>query len=354
LFLKNEFRKGSYPLCCGRDHRPWPAGASPLSSVGSRFPVAEKIEGYRKKRVHYAMFDGDCKGCITAGKKNLAGDRYIPGQANLADTDKHEPHGPLFSPGGTGNQKKLAPNKPVLHTLLDILFPARCVVCGTPPGDKAKVPLCCQCQATITRIEAPFCRVCGRELFSEPDRQPLCGDCLTDPPPFTLARAPVHYEGAVRQLIRLLKYQGDTAVIPVLRDLVAGYDMQTFADCRWIVPVPLHQQRLRRRGLNQAAILAGHFFVDRRKDILLDGLVRVRNTLPQAGLDGVARRKNLRGAFRVIKAQQIDGTAICLVDDVFTTGTTAGECSRALCAAGAETVKVLTLARVATDGRGGW
>jgi ComF family protein len=182
----------------------------------------------------------------------------------------------------------------------------------------------------------------------------LCGDCLTDPPPFALARAPVRYEGSVRQLIRLLKYQGDTAVIPVLRDLVAGYDLLAFADCRWIVPVPLHRHRLRRRGLNQAAILARHFFADRRKDILLDGLVRVRNTLPQAGLDGVARRKNLRDAFRVTKAKQIDGAAICLVDDVFTTGTTVGECSRALCAAGAETVKVLTLARVATDGRGGW
>jgi ComF family protein len=242
----------------------------------------------------------------------------------------------------------------VLRTLLDILFPARCVVCGNPPGDKAKAPLCCQCQATVNRIEAPFCRVCGRELYGEPDRQPLCGDCLTDPPPFALARAPVRYEGSVRQLIRLLKYQGDTAVIPVLRDLVAGYDLLAFADCRWIVPVPLHRHRLRRRGLNQAAILARHFFADRRKDILLDGLVRVRNTLPQAGLDGVARRKNLRDAFRVTKAKQIDGAAICLVDDVFTTGTTVGECSRALCAAGAETVKVLTLARVATDGRGGW
>lgn len=143
-------------------------------------------------------------------------------------------------------------------------------------------------------------------------------------------------------------------MIPVLPELAAGFDLLAFADCRWIVPVPLHRQRLRRRGLNQAAILAAHFFADRRKDILFDGLVRVRNTLPQAGLDGVARRKNLRGAFQVTKAQQIDGAVVCLVDDVFTTGTTAGECSRALCAAGAETVKVLTLARVATDGRGGW
>jgi hypothetical protein len=68
------------PSVVGGDHRPWPAGASPLSSVGSRFPVAEKIEGHRKKRAHYAMFENDCKGCITAGKKNLAGDRYNPGQ----------------------------------------------------------------------------------------------------------------------------------------------------------------------------------------------------------------------------------------------------------------------------------
>lgn len=101
------------------------------------------------------------------------------------------------------------------------------------------------------------------------------------------------------------------------------------------------------RGFNQSLLLAALFFSGAQSLILPQTLLRVRNTAPQTSLDGMARRKNLTGAFAVSDASLIRGRRVFLVDDVFTTGTTVNECSRTLLAAGAIDVEVLTVARVA-------
>lgn len=113
-----------------------------------------------------------------------------------------------------------------------------------------------------------------------------------------------------------------------------------------IVPVPLHPQRLKERGLNQSVALARLFFPGSLRHLHPDVLVRKRNTPAQTSLNGLARRKNLRGAFAVAENALVQGRTVCLVDDVYTTGTTVSECSRTLLQAGAREVVVLTLARV--------
>ena len=244
------------------------------------------------------------------------------------------------------------PLAPFLTALSRLLFPPFCPVCRERlGGGTAATGLCPRCQSSVARLRPPLCRLCGMELAGEGAGGRLCGECLVCPPPFLVARSLLRYEGAVAPLVRRLKYQSDTSVLPAMAALVANADLGEFADCDAIVPVPLHLSRHRRRGLNQAALLATLFFPQRQQDICCDHLRRVRDTPPQTSLDGRQRRGNLAGAFAVTEARCLSG-CICLVDDVYTTGATARACATTLLDNGAAAVKILTLARVAAPGRG--
>jgi len=112
-----------------------------------------------------------------------------------------------------------------------------------------------------------------------------------------------------------------------------------------ILPVPLHIKRLRQRGFNQALVLARRLFFDDRKKLRFNLLSRQADTASQTGLSGIERRKNLKNAFRVESPSKIAGRQILIIDDVFTTGSTVNECAKALKAAGAKRVDVLTICR---------
>lgn len=112
-----------------------------------------------------------------------------------------------------------------------------------------------------------------------------------------------------------------------------------------VMPVPLHKRRLRRRGFNQALLLAS-IVADRfQRSLVYDNLLRVRDTRPQVELSGTERTRNVRGAFAVVKASEIVEQRVLLIDDVFTTGATMNECAAVLKSAGALAVTCLTLAR---------
>ncbi len=179
-----------------------------------------------------------------------------------------------------------------------------------------------------------------------------------------MARSVTLYAPPVSNLIHSLKYRTDRTVLSALSHLVARFDFTAFAACDLITPVPLFPKRLRKRGLNQALLLARLFFPENRDAIYTEVLVRVRDTVPQTRLDAASRRKNLRAAFEVPEGNDLAGKRVCVVDDVFTTGTTLRECARTLLGAGAEEVRAVTMARVVNDdaacrlsghsGRAGW
>ena len=166
-----------------------------------------------------------------------------------------------------------------------------------------------------------------------------------------MARAIVRYEAPVSHLLHRLKYAADTRVLPVLAAVIRASEYDSLHDFQpevdRIVPVPLFPGRLKKRGLNQSLLLARVFFPNAGEALLVDSLIRTRDTLPQTTLDGAARRKNLRAAFAVRRPAAICGRRIFLVDDVLTTGTTVTECAKALLAAGAVEICVVTVARVA-------
>ena len=180
--------------------------------------------------------------------------------------------------------------------------------------------------------------------------QTLCGECMKEPPSFEKASAYGSYVGGLRDLIHLLKYDRVMPAAKVLgrmlaeavTDLVPGFG--TFPPL--VVPVPLHPNKLRQRGFNQSQAIAqaAAKVADVRLELAPELLSRKRETESQTGLTRQQRVANLQGAFR--SKDRIAGRDVLLVDDVFTTGTTASECARVLRRAGAGKVWVATVARV--------
>ncbi len=230
----------------------------------------------------------------------------------------------------------------------DLIFPPRCLACETVLGER-RTSLCADCFARIKYIHSPLCSCCGQP-FSEPGvGDHVCGDCLSSPPPFTAARSLGLYEGVLMEVIHRFKYGGKISAGEQLGELMACCSYPAFAvtDYSLIMPVPLHLRRLRQRGFNQALILSRQ--ISRRYGLDLDFLSLKRDifTEPQVGLGRDRRESNIKGAFTIVDPGRIMNEKIILVDDVYTTGSTAKECARALLKSGAEEVAVLTVARAA-------
>jgi ComF family protein len=220
---------------------------------------------------------------------------------------------------------------------LDWLLPPVCRLCGAD-GRQGR-ELCRGCEADLPWIRTP-CRRCGRPL-PEAAGESLCGRCLRRPPPFDQVIAPLRYQPPVDRLIHAFKFRGDLPAGRLLADLL----QQAAADRapRLLLPVPLHDRRLRERGFNQALELARQLGRQLRMPVASDLLVRSRATPPQHELPAKARRANIRGAFRVNGS--LPAPALAVIDDVLTTGHTAGEIARVLKQAGASRVEVWVVAR---------
>ncbi len=192
-----------------------------------------------------------------------------------------------------------------------------------------------------------ICPRCGRPFPSRPDH--LCGRCLARSPAFDRARSCAVYarsasDAPLARALHGLKYLGDVSCArPLTRILFERAPHDRTYDA--VLPVPLHIDRLRWRGFNQAILLARPLARRLRAELRVDGLVRVRPTTPQIELGVRERQSNIRGAFAVARDWSPRDLRLLLVDDVFTTGATVEECSRTLRRAGAASVDVLTLAR---------
>lgn len=219
--------------------------------------------------------------------------------------------------------------------ILDLLFPPRCVGCGRKGSW-----LCAQCVDAIELIQPPICPLCGRHMTENR----LCSLCLQDPPPIDGIRSVAYFEGIMRQAIHRFKYNNLQALAIPLGELMSDYWQKTPLPADVIVPVPLHPNRLRERGFNQATLLARES--GRRIGLLVvvGSLIRARETPPQVGLSAQERKENVKEAFRCLD-DRLAGKRVLLIDDVCTTGATLTACSTALRQASVHSVWALTLAR---------
>jgi len=218
--------------------------------------------------------------------------------------------------------------------LLALLYPPRCFLCGREL--RTLRPLCDDCLQALPSFSGPVCRVCGVPVEEGID---LCRECAVEPRPFSWARSLGPYRGELRALVLGLKYGKEVALARFLGQRMAGL---LVGDVRVVTYVPRDPKR---PGFHGAEALARE--VARTLGLPMRALLRkLRSTPPQVSLSWAERRENLRGAFRATPGR---GEAVLLVDDVYTTGATVSECSRALLEAGYGEVGVLTAARSLPD-----
>ena len=244
------------------------------------------------------------------------------------------------------------------ESLFTVLLPSNCRICGLPLLNISRLPVCPECIASIEAIQGRLCTVCGERVLSpyavyDDDGLLTCPVCRRVDRPFERAVAFGSYDGALREMVHLLKYNGvrpaANALGRMLAEAIAGIEADFQQPTVVVVPVPLFKSKRRQRGFNQAEAIAqaalNAYSPAGRLQLAADLLVRTRATHSQIGLTSHQRRENLRGAFRVVRAQEVIGREVLLVDDVYTTGTTATECARVLRRAGATKVWVATVAR---------
>jgi ComF family protein len=208
--------------------------------------------------------------------------------------------------------------------LLDLVFPPRCAGCR-----RRGALFCATCCASCHPVEPAVNKALHQQLAS------LFLASTTGAYGFT---------GAIREAVHTLKYDRRKRIAIPLGDLLSQQYAAHPVEVDAIVAVPLHLERQRTRGFNQAALLAQQLARHTRLPLSTDDLVRVRETVQQAELHREQRRTNLRNAFAWQSAAP-PPARILLIDDVITTGATVEAAAQALCQAGAEAVHALALAR---------
>jgi ComF family protein len=241
----------------------------------------------------------------------------------------------------------------MLQYVVNFFYPPRCAACARRMPLDSMRRVCLECIGHIERLSEPLCIVCGIPLdMADRDERDWCDECAKSPPHFGTARAVARYRPGgdeesqtVPSIIRRHKYGLDQSLTHALAECLGDPLPLAGNDYDVVIPVPLHRERLRWRGFNQAALLG--VAVARKFDRPLDvsTLVRIRATPPQTLQGHIERRHNLRQAFAVKRPRRVANRRVLLVDDVMTTGATADECARTLLAVGARRVDVLTLAR---------
>ena len=229
---------------------------------------------------------------------------------------------------------------------LDCLYPRRCPVCGEIVVPKGAL-ICPDCEKQISWVDGAVCQSCGRQLSDETAE--YCPDCMRRRHSFDGGIALCNYNDAARTSMAKIKYQGrreyldyyGQVFVKRLGRKIAGFHPDV------LVPVPVHPARKKKRGFNQAEVLAERISEELEQQyhiripVCPELLSRTKKTLPQKDLSAAERLKNLEGAFEA-------GTVppgirrVLLVDDIYTTGSTADTCAKALKQAGVRKVYIAT------------
>lgn len=224
--------------------------------------------------------------------------------------------------------------KIIADNFFDISFPPTCALCGN-----LLIP--CLNERAVFYHPDSICRECAlvsRKIFgpvgvTSPSSKYIDGifSCY-------------NYDGPLKGAISRLKFFGDMSPVAFFTTSLAALFLRYVKKCDVLVPIPMHESALAKRGFNQSAVFAREISktIHGRCELgLLACKFRVKE---QVGLSADERMRNLRGAFCVQKGQ-VEGRSIIIIDDVVTTGATLGECAKTLKKAGANQVVGLTLAR---------
>lgn len=225
----------------------------------------------------------------------------------------------------------------LVRNLLDIVYYQSCASCGT----KGEV-ICKTCRDSFRIVDhSSVCPVCGKDI----GRRIICGECITNKRGFSEGYYGFIYEGNLRDAIHAFKFNNRPEVgrylVSLLRDLIIP--LQEKID--FIIPIPVTEKRLRQRGYNQSFIISEEISNLTGKPVYHSVLFKIKETKDQYSLSKDERKKNIKGAFAIKGVSDLKGKRILIVDDLFTTGYTAYEASRAISGARPESIIFFALAR---------
>ncbi len=234
----------------------------------------------------------------------------------------------------------------ILKSVIEFLFPPACPLCDTPVSTHGQ--LCAVCWASMNWIDNPKCVKCGYPFPADLDLggTPLCPTCASGNCELDWIRSACVYDDASRSAMLPFKHGGRVAYARFMSHAMIWALRDIDVDADVVMPVPLANRRLFKRGYNQATLLSRPIANALGVKMDLDSVRRIHR--PDMGHKNARERaENIHGVFRVINPENIRGKKILLVDDVMTTGATFSELRRVLVRAGASAVYGVTFCRVA-------
>ena len=219
-------------------------------------------------------------------------------------------------------------------------LPQACVLCGQSTQEHALCPGCIQ---DLPRLTAASCYQCGLPVESPTAARLVCGQCQLNSPAYDRVISSFAYTQPVSQLVGKLKFHGQIQLARLFGELLARQVSTRSTRAQAVLPVPLHPDRLRQRGFNQALEIARPLTRALALPMMTDCIQRQRNTGPQSEQLPGQRESNIRGAFRLVHNPAY--RRIAIVDDVMTSGHTVNEIAKLLRGAGVEQIEVWCVAR---------
>lgn len=228
----------------------------------------------------------------------------------------------------------------VVNKITYSLFPRRCPVCEDIVEVGSKY-ICKKCLPKLSFVKNPVCLKCGKELLL--DYNEFCEDCIKNKKSFEFGKALLNYDDISENAMIKIKYKNKRDYIEGFSRLLAirYKDLICKMQADYIIPIPIHKERLRERGYNQAKLIAE--YVSYETGICIKEILkRKKNTKAQKSLNPKERLKNLENAFYCDDFNE-DIKNVILIDDIYTTGSTIEACTRALKSKGVKNVYFLTI-----------
>ena len=236
----------------------------------------------------------------------------------------------------------------MIKFLKELLYPSltKCIICNEEIFIDNDFCICPNCMTNLPHILNNFCKVCGRKVVGE---SIVCEHCKTTKFDFKVARAPFYYIGIMRKVVYHLKYDNAKYLAPYLSKILYSYykTSEDFKDIDLITCVPIHKNRLKKRGYNQSELLLESFLQTNKVNTKI--IEKVIDTGSQTEKTYIERLSGLENAFSITDKNFVKNKNILIIDDIFTTGATINTISKELLKAGAKSVKGLTLCSTAFE-----
>lgn len=219
---------------------------------------------------------------------------------------------------------------------VDMIYPKICPLCGEILKKNDKLS-CGNCKLKIEYLKPPLCFKCGKEIADEEEE--FCFDCKEKPKSFISGFPAMRYTDGVKKSVGDFKYKNKREYAPFFAREIIIANGAKIADIKpdVLVPVPVHKVKLKKRGYNQAGLLARE--LGKIIDVPVDSdiIIRKNNTTPQKELSPIERENNLKSSF-IPSDKVVKYKCALLVDDIYTTGATIEACTKVLHKKGIEKV----------------